>query len=94
MTWCALLIFRLFVLHNDDYYSTTVCVISYIKYLKKNVVYFFRYDYSPYEYPYDANSASAYPSYAGYESSAAYAQPGTYEGYATSAAYPAGKKSK
>jgi hypothetical protein len=54
--------------------------------------YFFRYDYAAYDYQYDANSAAAYQSYAGYESSAAYAQPGTYEGYATSAAYPTGDK--
>jgi len=52
---------------------------------------FFSYDYSAYDYQYDTSSSSAYPSYAGYESGAPYAPPGTYDGYATSAAYPPSK---
>ncbi len=61
-------------------------------YLKRKFLcLFFRYDYSAYDYAYDPSSASAYPSYAGYESSAAYAQPGAYEGYAPSAAYSTSK---
>jgi hypothetical protein len=56
---------------------------------------FFRYDYSAYDYQYDASAASAYPSYAGYESGAAYAQPGAYDGYAASAAaYATSKRFK
>jgi len=52
----------------------------------------FSYEYSAYDYPYDTSSASAYPSYPGYESGASYAPPGTYDGYATSGAYPTGNK--
>lgn len=48
------------------------------------------YDYSAYDYQYDASSASAYPSYAGYESSGAYAPSGAYDGYAAAGAYPPG----
>ncbi len=53
---------------------------------------YFSYEYSAYDYQYDTSSASAYPSYAGYESSATYAAPGTYEGYAAPGAYPTGKR--
>jgi hypothetical protein len=65
-------------------------------YLEKNIVFFlvFSYDYSAYDYQYDASTASAYPSYAGYESGASYAAPGTYEGYATSGAYPTSTRFK
>jgi hypothetical protein len=61
--------------------------------LKKNFLcVFFRYEYSAYDYQYDTNAAPGYPSYPGYESGAAYAPPGTYDGYATSAAYPTSKR--
>ncbi|UJR30247.1 hypothetical protein I4U23_017785 [Adineta vaga] len=46
------------------------------------------YDYSSYDYAYDGSASSAYPAYAGYETSASYAPPGTYDAYAASAAYP------
>lgn len=60
---------------------------------KKRILFtLFRYDYAAYDYGYDANSALAYQSYAGYEAGAAYAQPGAYDGYAQSAAYPAGNR--
>ncbi len=58
---------------------------------EERIFFVFSYDYSAYEYPYDPNSSSAYSSYPGYESGASYAQPGAYDGYAASAAYPAGK---
>lgn len=48
---------------------------------------YFRYDYSAYDYSYDANSA-AYPTYPGYEASAPYTATGAYDGYAGSATYP------
>ena len=51
---------------------------------------FFSYDYTAYDYQYDTSSASGYPSYASYESGAAYAPPGAYDGYAASGAYPPG----
>jgi hypothetical protein len=58
--------------------------------MRKKIFFDFSYDYSAYDYPYDPNSSSAYPSYAGYESGAPYAPPGAYDGYAASAAYPTG----
>ncbi|CAF0802189.1 unnamed protein product [Adineta steineri] len=48
------------------------------------------YEYSAYDYQYDANSSSGYPSYASYEAGASYAPPGSYESYAASAGYPPG----
>ncbi|CAF4981864.1 unnamed protein product, partial [Rotaria magnacalcarata] len=49
------------------------------------------YDYSAYDYSYEAGAATAaYASYPGYESSASYATPGAYDGYAASGGYPPG----
>jgi hypothetical protein len=50
-----------------------------------NDISIFRYDYSAYDYAYDANSVAAYP---GYES---YAAPSGYEGYTAPATYPTGE---